>query len=100
MNPQERTDRHPVRELCVLKEPRGRSLILSLACNIVICGRVRRRKPFVNVLFYLCPWYEDSVSTMHVRHVTSQTHHFLYIIRHLLYSDVGFVSAYTDEWLV
>jgi hypothetical protein len=62
MDPQERTDRHPVLELRSLKEPSGRSLVLGLARYIVICGWVWRRKPFVDILFYLCPYAEDSVS--------------------------------------
>ena len=66
MNPQERTGRHPVFELRVLEEPRGRSLILGLARNIVIRVWVWRRKPILNVLIYLRPWYKDSVSTMQV----------------------------------
>jgi hypothetical protein len=65
MNPQERTGRHPVLELPALKEPRGRSLILSLARNVVICRRVRWRKPLVDVLFYLGPWVEFSLYNEH-----------------------------------
>src|SRR6266702_567008 len=63
MDPQERSNRQPVLEFLASKKPRGRSIIVGLARNVVICGRVRRRKPFVNVLFYLYPWAEDSVST-------------------------------------
>ena len=79
MDPQERTGRHPVFEFFALKEPLGRPLIMGLACNVVICGGVRRRKPFVDVLFYLCPCKEDLVSTMDAiraggyRHFTSST---------------------------
>ena len=79
MNPQERADRHPVFERLALKEPRGRSLLVGLARNVVIRGRVRRREPDVNVLFYLCPCAEDSISTTeamrvgYYRHFTSST---------------------------
>ena len=66
MDPQERTDRYPVLEFLALKEPRGRSLLVGLACNVVICRWVRWRKPFVNVLVYLCPCTVDSVSTTEV----------------------------------
>src|SRR6266571_2203943 len=82
MDPQERSDRCPVLEFLALKKPRSRSLIVSLARNVVICGRVWRRKPFVDVLFYLCPWAEDSVSTTEAiragdhKHFTSSTSHF------------------------
>ena len=94
MDPQERTARHPVLELLASKEPRGRSFILGLARNVVICGRVWRRKPFANVLFYLGPWAEDSVSrTDALRGKTSQTLYFLRIVRHLLQSSVGFVDT-------
>ena len=74
MDPQERTDRHPVVELRNLKEPRGRSLVLGLARNIVICGRIWRRKPFVDILFYLCPCEEDSVSTTDAIRVGDHRH--------------------------
>ena|SRR6266702_3265853 len=74
MDPQERSNRHPVLEYHALKEPRGRSLIVGIARNIIICGRVRRRKPFVDVLFYLCPWAEDLVSTMEVIRVGDHRH--------------------------
>ena len=63
MDPQERTNPHPVLEYRVLKYPRGRSLVLGLARSVVIRGWVRRRNPFVDVLSYLRPWTEDSVST-------------------------------------
>jgi hypothetical protein len=53
VDPQERTDQHPVLEYLASKEPRGSSLRFGLARSVVICGRVRRRKPFLNVLFYL-----------------------------------------------
>src|SRR6266702_353594 len=82
MDPKERPDRRPVLEFFALKEPRGRSLIVSLARNVVICGRVRRRKPFVDVLFDLCPCAEDSVSTTDAiwvgdhKHFTSTTSRF------------------------
>ena len=81
MDPQERSGRHPVIEYVASKEPRGRSLMLGLACIVLICGRVWRRKPFVNVLFYLCPWVEDLVSTTDAiqedhKHFTSSTSDF------------------------
>ena len=82
MYPQERTNQHPVLESGPLKEPRGRSLILSLAPNVVICGRVWGRQPVLDVLFYLCPWAEDSVSTTDAirvgdhKHFTSSTSRF------------------------
>src|SRR5260370_42463433 len=63
MYPQKRNSRHPLLQFGAFKEPRGRSLMLYIALKVVICGRVRRRKPFWDVLFYLCPWVEDSVST-------------------------------------
>jgi hypothetical protein len=53
VNPQERTGQHPVLEYHALKEPPGSSLRFDLARSVVICGRIRRRKPFLNVLFYL-----------------------------------------------
>ena len=55
MDPQERSDRDPVLEYSTVEEPHSCSLILSLAPDVVICGRVRGRKPFANVLFNLCP---------------------------------------------
>ena len=67
MDPQERADQQPVLELRVSKEPLGRSLLVGLACIVVICRRVRRRKPFENVLFNLCPCGKDSVSTEAIR---------------------------------
>ena len=79
MDPQKRTDRHPVLECLAPKEPRGRSLLVGLARNVVICGRVRRREPVVNVLFHLCPYTEDSVFTTeamrvgYYRHFSSST---------------------------
>jgi hypothetical protein len=82
MDPQERADGHPARELPALKKPRGCSLMLGFARNVVICGRVRRRKPFLYVLFYLCPCSEDSVSktdeiqTESHKHFTSSTSRF------------------------
>ena len=63
MDPQERSDRRPVIEHRALKEPRSGSLMVGLARNVVIRGRVRGRKPFEDVLRYLCPWKEDSVFT-------------------------------------
>ena len=86
MNPQERPKRlpkrHPVLEFPALKKPCGRSLMLGLAPNIVICGRVRRRKPFVYLFLYLCPYAEDSVSKTDAmqagshKHFTSSTSRF------------------------
>ena len=94
MDPQERTTRHPVLEFLASKEPRGRSFILGLARNVVICGRVWRRKPFTNVLFYLGPWAEDSASkTDAIRGKTSQTLYFLRIVRHFLHSNVRFIDT-------
>ena len=94
MDPQERTARHPALEFLASKEPGGRSFILSLARNVVICVRVWRRKPFENVLFYLCPWAEDSASkTDALLGKTSQTLHFLRIVRHFLQGNVRFVDT-------
>jgi hypothetical protein len=103
VDPQERTNRHPVLEIRVLKEPRRRSFILGLARNVIIRGRVWRRKPFVNDLFYLRPWYEGSVLSVYNAHKTrrrSQTLCFLHIIRYPLYSHVSFVGTYADDQLV
>src|ERR1700691_3808689 len=81
MDPQKISDRHPVLEFVALKKPRSRSLIACIARNIVICGRVRWRKPSVDVLFYLGPWAEDSVYTTealqrgdHIHFTVSTTH--------------------------
>jgi hypothetical protein len=95
MDPQERTSRHPVLELLTLKEPRGRSLILSFARNVVICGRVRWRKPLVDVLFYLCPWVEFSLYNGHDSDTSMrlQTLYFLHIALYLLHSLVGFIGT-------
>jgi hypothetical protein len=92
MDPQERTGRHPVLELPALKEPRGRSLILGLARDVVICGRVRRCKPLVDVLFYLGPWVEFSLSSEHDTGRILQTLYFLYIALYLLHRLFGFIS--------
>ena len=79
MDPQERSGRCPVLEFLALKKPCGRSRIAGLARNVVICGRVRRGKPFVDILFYMCPWEESSVSTTDAirvgdhKHFTSST---------------------------
>ena len=107
MDPQERIARLPVLKFPALKEPRSCSFILGNARSVVICGRVWRRKPFVDVLFYLCPWTEKSVSTTETLWGRSQTlyffnivlyfHHielyFLCIVRHMLHGHVGFVVA-------
>ena len=44
MDPQER-GRLPLFENTALEEPGRRSLVVGLACDIVICGGVRRREP-------------------------------------------------------
>ena len=122
MDPQERPKRHPVLELLAFKKPCGRSLMLGLGRDVIICGRVRRRKPFAYVLFYLCPCAEYSVSktdAMQVRrsqtlyffnielycfNIALHFHsipfylydielHFLRIFRHLLHSRVRFVDT-------
>ena len=66
MDPQERTDRHPVFEFLAFNEPCGSSLLVRLTRNIIICVRVWRRKPFVNALFYLSLCI-DSASTKETR---------------------------------
>ena len=79
--------------------------MVDLARNIVICGGVRWRKPFVNVLFYLCPWAAEvqrrfsfynggdigrRSQTFYFFHIGF---HFLHIDRHLLHNRVGFIST-------
>jgi hypothetical protein len=80
MDPQEGTVLHPVIEFCASKEPGGCSLGLGLATNVIICRWVRRRKPFEDVLFYLCPWRRFSPGSGRERvrdheHFTSSTSH-------------------------
>ena len=55
MYPKEGIDYFPFLECATLKEPRGSSLLVGLARDVVIYRRVRRGKPFVNILFYLVP---------------------------------------------
>ena len=74
IDPQKRTSRRPLLEFCTFKEPRCRSFISGLAPNVVICRRVWRGKPSVDVLFYLCPWAEDSVSTTDAVRVGDHKH--------------------------
>jgi hypothetical protein len=92
MYPQKRTGRHPVLEFFTLKEPSGRSLILGLASNVVICGRIRWRKPLVDVLFYLGPWAEFSLHNEYDTGRIIRTLYFLYIALYLLHGLVGFIS--------
>ena len=98
MNPQQRSDRDPVLEYGAFEEPCGCSLVLVLASDVVICGWVRRRKPFVNVLFDLCPWAEDSVSTTDGiwvgdhKHFTSSTTFFTSTTPHLTSTTSPFTS--------
>ena len=63
MYPEEGTDYFPLLEYAALKEPRGSSFLVGLTRDVVIYGWVRRRKPFSDVLFYLVPCSEVSVST-------------------------------------
>jgi hypothetical protein len=96
--------------------------MLGLARNVVICGGVRGRKPFLYVLFYLRPCAEGSVSkinaiqsrklqtlyffniALHAFNIVLYFHHsalnfhdielyFLRIVRHLLHSYVRFVDT-------
>src|SRR6266702_2490240 len=63
MDPQEGSRYLLVLENALFKNPRGCSLMVGFACDVVICRRVRRREPFTNVLLYLIPCDEDSIST-------------------------------------
>ena len=73
---------------------------MGLTCNVVIRGWVRRRKPFEDVLFYLCPWRTFSLDggrdtirgsqTFHLLHVALN---FLDIVQYLLHGYVGFVGT-------
>jgi hypothetical protein len=45
VDPQEGASRLPFDEYSALKEPDGRSLVLSLSGNDVVCGRIGRREP-------------------------------------------------------
>ena len=88
-------------EFRALKKPRGRSIILGFAPSVVICARVWRRKPFEDVLFYLCPYAENLVSTTDaIRGRMLQTLYFfnfaldfLRIVRYVLHSHIGFVDT-------
>ena len=58
---------------------------MGLTCNVVIRGWVRRRKPFEDVLFYLCPWRRFSLDGGHHMSRGSQTFHLLYVALYLPY---------------
>jgi hypothetical protein len=56
--PQEGASRRPFGDDPALKEPRCRSVVLSLSHNIVICGWIGGKEPGSEELFPLVP-YED-----------------------------------------
>ena len=45
VDPQEGANRLPLDEDTALKEPDRRSFVMSLSCNVVICGWVGGREP-------------------------------------------------------
>jgi hypothetical protein len=66
--------------------------MLGLTGNVVICGRVGRRKPFLYVLFYLCPCGENSVSKNDaIQSRKSQTLYFFNFALHFFYIELNFL---------
>ncbi|KAI9437428.1 hypothetical protein H4582DRAFT_1954586 [Lactarius indigo] len=59
---------------------------MGAACNIVICGRIRRKKPLVDLLLDLCPLYFFYI-TLYFFYIV------LYFLHILLYSHVGFIGT-------
>jgi hypothetical protein len=55
INPQQRSVVLPFSEFGALNKPRCGSLVLSLACIVVIDGRVGRREPYSKFLLHLIP---------------------------------------------
>src|SRR6266702_6097641 len=55
MDPQQGTGYHPFLKGFAVTAPLRRSLMLEIACDVVICGRIGRRLPFSKALSQLPP---------------------------------------------
>ena len=64
MNPQQGTNRLPFLNSIAPTEPLGRSLVLTIGCNVVICRRVRRRLPISKTRKQLPPYEHVRCSTI------------------------------------
>ena len=55
MDPQQRTCHLPFLNRVAFTEPLRRAFVLAVACDVVICRRIRRRLPFSEALTQLPP---------------------------------------------
>jgi hypothetical protein len=87
MNPEERPDRQPGLKFLALEKPLGRPLMVGFARNVVIRERIRRRQPVVDILFYLRPCADYSVSSSSTRVIRVGYH------KHFISSTSRFTST-------
>ncbi len=64
MDPQQGTGHRPFVKDVAFTEPLRRSIVLTIGCNDVICGRIRRGLPFSKALKQLPPCEHVGRSTI------------------------------------